>query len=265
MAEVTEITEPLADRIEEVAEVTRGLTGRDTGFFVGGAAVGVAIGFGVAYFFADKRLKTKYEKIAEQEIDDMREHFRKKLISLEGQEQRRRPLEHLIVERGYTEGGKSQFTEAELEAIAKANADNPPEDESQQNLRVNVFEQQEWNYEVELSGRQSGVPYIIHLDEFQENEPEHEQITLTYYEEDDILADVRDEVIRDMDAAIGLGNLGRWGHGSKDPNVVYVRNEELRLDYEICRDRGSYASTSSGTIRHSSNRRRQSIRPQFDD
>jgi hypothetical protein len=31
-----------------------------------------------------------------------------------------------------------------------------------------------------------------------------------------------------------------FGHGSGDPNVVYIRNEKLQAEYEVLRDPGSY-------------------------
>ncbi|HEX4503414.1 MAG TPA: hypothetical protein VH187_20005, partial [Scandinavium sp.] len=108
------------------------------------------------------------------------------------------------------------------------------------------------------------VPYIIHIDEFRENPLSHDQTTYTYYEMDDVLSDSRDTTVDDMDRVIGLGNLGKWGHGSQDPNVVYIRNEELGMDIEVVRDRGSYFETINPTIRHSADVRRRPNR-RFDD
>jgi hypothetical protein len=175
-----------------------------------------------------------------------------------------------------------EYTPEEQEAIDQANRNHPREEEVED---VEVVEEGEpprvvagianifttgddpvdhWNYATEAKSRRSDVPYIIHFDEFQQNEPEHEQVTYTYYEVDDILADERDTTIDDMDATIGLGNLGKWGHGSNDPNVVYIRNEEIRTDFEVIRDRGSYEATISGSIRHSHDRRR-TPQQRFDD
>ena len=67
-----------------------------------------------------------------------------------------------------------------------------------------------------------------------------------------------------MDEVIGLGNLGRWGHGSNDENIVYIRNLHLSLDFEVVRDRGSYAEETRKNVRHSYDRRRRVDR-RFDD
>lgn len=284
MAEgLEQVTEQVADQLEEVAEVTRHLTGREVGFFLAGTGVGVAAGFAVGYFVMGKRLETKYQKLADEEVAKMREHYQQLRVALEGEAERRKPLEQLVVERGYTSTEvKRDYTEEEQAAIDETNAKFPAEgpeettpafgptaSEATEEVEThNVFEEteEEWNYDVEIAKREEldkDVPYIIHVDEFRQNENVYEQVTMTYYEGDDILADTRNTIIEDMDAVIGLGNLGRWGHGSKDPNITYVRNEELKVDIEILRDRGSFHETVH-SIRHSSERR-STTRGRFDD
>ena len=128
-----------------------------------------------------------------------------------------------------------------------------------------VTPDEEWDYAVETKNRDPLVPYIIHTDEFNENPSEHVQVTYTYYEMDDVLAGDRDEVIEDMDTQIGLGNLGHWGHGSGDPNIVYIRNEYMQIDAEVCRDPGSYVEQTRRNIRHSQNYRQRKPNRKFDD
>lgn len=261
-----ELIEKAADEIEEVAEITRALSGREVGFFIAGVGVGVAIGFTVGYRVAEKRLKLKYSKIAEDEIVKMRTYYQQKVVAAEPKP----PIDVVVEER-------ERYTEAEQQAIDETNARFPAEEEDQEGVvvqeveettQVNVFDTIEpegpWDYSVEHKRRQPDVPYIIHVDEFNQNEPEHEQLIYTYYEIDDVLADSRDNTIDDMDAVIGLGNLGRWGHGSGDEHIIYIRNEELKLDFEVVRDRGSYEAETRKNIRHSYDRRRR-VQRGFDD
>jgi hypothetical protein len=42
------------------------------------------------------------------------------------------------------------------------------------------------------------------------------------------------------DASEIVGQNLRFGHGSKDPNVVYIRNPRLEMEMEILRDPSSY-------------------------
>lgn len=95
-----------------------------------------------------------------------------------------------------------------------------------------------WNYEEELKNRHPDNPYIIHKDEFYSDEMDFAQITLTYYSGDDIMADEDDSpVYNHLDVTGPL----RFGHGSGDPNVVYIRNEKRRAEYEVLFDDGLYS------------------------
>jgi hypothetical protein len=246
-----QLAETVAEELEEVAEVTRHITGEKMGFFFSGVGVGVIAGFAAGYFVANHRLKTKYSKLAYDEIGRIREHYYAK----ETARQEKPPLNEVRIER---------------EEVIVERPTRPPVPVTEA-TRKNVFREYQpeddevWNYETEIRARTPDVPYIIHVDEFRENTPEHDQVTCTYYEVDDVLVNSRDQQMDDMDASIGLGNLGRWGYGSNDSNIVYVRNERLQLDFEIIRDRGSYTEQTSGTIRHSANIQKNRPRRRFDD
>lgn len=91
----------------------------------------------------------------------------------------------------------------------------------------------EWDMELELSTRNGREPYVIHFDEFDEHDGTDGgfvQKTLTYYEGDDIMTDEHDTPIYQYHTVTGVL---KFGHGSKDPNVVYIRNEELELEVEV--------------------------------
>lgn len=84
-------------------------------------------------------------------------------------------------------------------------------------------------------------PYPISLLEFSNVEPGREQITLTYYAGDGILADDKDQPVRDVMKLVGkLGALG-FGGVSGDPHIRLVRNEKMDVDFEITLNAGSYA------------------------
>lgn len=260
---VADEIEEVAFRVEDVAEATRRLTGREVGFFIAGAGIGVAIGFTVGFRIAEKRLQTKYSKLAEDEISEMREHYQKKTVAA----QEKPPIEVVIEER------HERYTPEEQQAIEEANAEHPLEEAAEEVVveaatKVNVFNTEDWDYATEVKSRVPDVPYIIHYDEFSTNESGNEQLSYIYYEQDDALVDTTSQTqIEDMDEVIGLGNLGKWGHGSPhDENVVYIRNEHLSLEFEVSRDPGSYEATISRNIRHSSSpdRRKRPIRG-FDD
>lgn len=122
----------------------------------------------------------------------------------------------------------------------------------------------DWNLEEELASRSDREPYIIHKDEFFDNETDYAQMALTYYVGDLLMADEEDSIVYSPEQI--LGSL-RFGHGSGDPNVVYIRNDRLRTDYEVTRHRGHYAvevqgleienAASARDLRHSAPRFRQ--------
>ena len=98
----------------------------------------------------------------------------------------------------------------------------------------------EWDMELELSTRNGREPYVIHFDEFDEHDGSEGgfvQKTLTYYEGDDIMTDEHDTPIYQYHTVTGFL---KFGHGSKDPNVVYIRNEELQLEVEVLYMPGRY-------------------------
>lgn len=126
---------------------------------------------------------------------------------------------------------------------------------------VNVFtnEDSEWDEDLETESRTENAPFILHRDEYWRNELDFDQVTLTYYVGDDVLVDSSDELIYNYPKVVG--EL-KFGHGSGDRNVLYVRNHELNAEYEILRDSGSYAvevlgldDTPEEVIRHSSPRK----------
>jgi hypothetical protein len=109
---------------------------------------------------------------------------------------------------------------------------------------INIFKNDDgWDYEQELNNRSNEEPYILHVDEYIGEEMGFKQETLTYYEGDDIMADIMDTPVYNWPTVTGPL---KWGHGSKDQNVVYVRNEKLRKEYEILRHSGSFETEVIG-------------------
>jgi hypothetical protein len=173
------------------------------------------------------------------------------------------PAEPRIVvdeEIGFTDQQLLDFMNAEKEADMIAEMDRLKADERAAKLmleksehielvsdesvaegtRVNVFmapTDDDWDYELELSQRDPELPYTLHVDEYLSDEMGYKQETVTYYAGDDIMADLHDVPIYNWSAFMGALN---WGHGSKDKNVVYIRNEKLHREWEVLLHRGSF-------------------------
>jgi len=162
--------------------------------FAAGAATGA-----VASWYL---LKTKYEQIAQEEIDSVKEAFAKR-AAIE-----KPPLEEYAAklnECGYNLTGETE--------------DNSEEKE-------------------ETESMEDDMAYVISAEEFGEYD-EYESITLSYYA-DGVLTDEADEIIDDVEDIIGSDALTHFGEDPDDPDSVYVRNDRLKADYEILLDTRNY-------------------------
>jgi hypothetical protein len=142
-----------------------------------------------------------------------------------------------------------------------------PEPESQR-----IFEKDEpqptegWDYSSERARRSPLRPYVIHVDEKDQN-PAYDQITITYYEADDVVCDEADDVIAvpERENLFGEANLEKFGHGSGDSEKVYIRNDRMETVIELVRSPNSYAEEVHGFEHSDSSYPRHRRRVKFDD
>ena len=211
-------------------------------FFSGGA---------LSYLLTKRSLETKYTQIAEKEIEEAKSYYKKVYKADEFSNPKQLALDitnQIIKNQGYSgeeiEPLEEEASNVELQAEL---------------IRRNIFDPNDtpgWDWEEELGRRSEDDPYIIHHDEYMQNEKDYEQITLTYFEGDDVLCNEEDEIFDDIDILVGGENLTRFGHGSKDNNIVYVRCDHIQTDWEIVRRKGNYAQEVLGFIEHSEDSRR---------
>lgn len=271
MAELSEVVaEEIADQAVAVEKVVHSLNQIKLAYAGIGAACGAAVGALIAFNIAYKRANKKYSEISQNEIDEMREHYVKKTEATMGRITKP-DLDVMVDKLGYhtttdtikKDSAPSVVTESPAPVVETA-LDPVKSFKNVFEVSKEISEEDAldvWDYAVEVRSRAADVPYVIHVDEHTENVNEYEQTTLTYYEDDDVLADQRDNVVDDQDELVGVQNLGKFGHGSNDPNIVYVRNDRITMDFEICRSAGSYAKEVHG-FEHSDVPRRS--RPEWD-
>lgn len=266
--------EDVAEESTQVAAATRALSPRNVGFLCGGLGVGLVIGSFGTHVFLSKLINKRYESIANEEIATMKSHYDRKLRALENREEKA-----LLEDAGKeiqvrTEGGEDGSGVVNYAGMYQGGSE-PDKPQLQ-----NVFEQDAdpevemsdaWDAAVELANRTPDVPYVVHRSEHEEgpgDPDEYEKYTLTYFEGDDVLCREDDTIIEDQDEVVGLGNLIRFGHGSGDPNIVYIRNDKLRVDLEVVHSDGKYATEVAGfkedELQHSSMRRRSPRRSELD-
>lgn len=130
---------------------------------------------------------------------------------------------------------------------------------------VNVFADQSdetFDYEAEVAKRTPEKPYVITHDEFFGAERDFETASYTWFEMDEVLVDERSQPVANPDLMVGDDYTGRFGSGSKDPTIVYIRNERLEIDFEISKSGGSYVEEvlgmpDEGELKHNDQRDRR--------
>lgn len=189
--------------------------------FVAGAAIGSVITW--------KLVKTKYERIAQEEIDSVKEVF-----SIRKRTEEDTEAEIVLEEVPTDVVVKNLNTKPDImEYASKIN-----------NLGYtgSANEAEESEEESEVEEDMHDEPYVISADEFDEIE-EYEVETLTYYA-DGVLTDWYNEVIDDVEDVVGLDALENFDKYAADGDTVFVRNDSRGCDYEIQRDTRNYADIS---------------------
>ena len=175
--------------------------------------LGVAVGSVVTWRYVEK----KYEQIAQDEIDSVKEVFSKR---------------------------EAEFTE---NTEARIKADNAKEKPSVIEYAARLREQGYTNYsdmadekpeEVKEAPMTVDKPYVIAPEEFGDLD-DYETISLTYYA-DQILADDNDVIVDEVEDVVGFDSLNSFGEYEDDS--VFVRNDRLKCDYEILLDQRKYSS-----------------------
>jgi len=99
---------------------------------------------------------------------------------------------------------------------------------------------EDWDYEGEQNARSTKEIYIIHRDEFVRDEMGYHQSTIEFFTKDAVMTDELQHPIYNYTDFVGHEALDQFGHGSGDANVVYVRNEREKAEFEVLRNESSY-------------------------
>ena len=174
---------------------------------------GVAVGTISAYRCAEK----KYKKIADEEIDSVKEAYRK-------------------------QNSKSKKSSVENSEENNPTTPNVMEDTKKQEELSNYVKKVEdlgyTNY-ADIKQRAESRPYVIRPEEAGDKEEEgYYIISLSYYA-DGVVADDDGEILEDVEGTITEEALTHFGEYEDDS--VYVRNDRLKIDYEILMDPRTYA------------------------
>jgi hypothetical protein len=238
---VESVANTAADHIEEVAEVARHINTHFVQGFAAGGAFGLVVGFIFGYRLNREKIRAEAFKAAEEDMVQVRMYYHERY---EGQNAASKvvpekpALEDVVEERKRPMPPPVPVQEPVAEKAREVQYPKTRETGKEKDLG--------WDYGAEMQTRSPNHPYIIHQDEFNNNQLEFGHQTWTYYAGDDILSDERDEVVVRPELVVGEENLKKFGHGSDDTEVVFIRNEKVGMEFEICRSWKSYASEVHG-------------------
>lgn len=179
--------------------------------FVTGAIVGAT----AAWFL----VKDKYAKLAQEEIDDVKATFARRFNNQHTEQASEE--EEVTVKK----------EENRFAAISSLNAFDPPEVDNTD--YSSITSALGYSGDVIDEPEEVDKPYVISQHEFGEF-GDYMEISLTYYE-DGIVADDDDEIIDDVEAVLGTDFMNEF-----EDDIVLIRNDARKCDYEVSRDYRTY-------------------------
>ena len=190
------------------------------GLYLAAFAVGAMAGSVVTWCF----VKKKYERIAQEEIDSVKEVFAKKELNPQVKE----------------------MTKAGEEVVKGLNGGIRQAKEKPDLVQYAAMVQK---YGGTVEGEKEApmkekFPYVISPEEFGEFE-DYERISLTYYA-DGVLVDDNNEVVDDVEDIVGdaLDHFGEY-----EDDSVFVRCDERKCDYEILMDQRTFSEVAENNPR----------------
>lgn len=180
------------------------------------------VGAGIGALVTSGLLKKKYEDLAQEEINSVKETFSCRVKPYEG------PVEEMTdeaYERLHYGGKMKDRPSTPYHTMARTAIKLMADDEVVDEI---------------------ALPYVIPVAEFIEDKETYDKITLYYYNQDDTLSGEDDEVVTDVESLIGADGLLCFGSLSDDPDIVYIRNEQLMIDYEVINIDNSYQEAILG-------------------
>lgn len=215
-----------------------------------------AFGFGAGYIIASKKLEAHYAEVSQEEIDDVVSYYKEKLSN--GVDAAAEQPAKLV------EVPKPSY-------MSKSSLDDNPYEKAKRNYNLVGTDNDEVEYEytinppIEVSEDEGTInpPPIRVIDDIQFNEEynNHDKISLYYYREDDILCEENEELIDDIEGTIGYDAMNLLGTETN----VWVRNENLAIDYEIIALNKSYSEDVLGLDMHTTSSPKNMRRRDFDD
>lgn len=174
--------------------------------FVGGAATGAVVTW--------RLLKPYYDKIVNEELASIKEAYARKYGEQQAEEELKDEPEEV-----------EELCEDAKEYVETVVTEGYMNYSDIKQMTKNI--------------RNLNLPYVIAPEEFGDM-GDYDIEYLTYYA-DGTLANEMDEPIIDVEDVVGADALKHFGTDTSEPELVFVRNDELRKDFEISLDSRKYS------------------------
>ncbi len=211
------------------------------------------LGIGAGFVIANKVLEDYYSQLAQEEIDSVKETLGNKLKEAKKEQPVETKAEKSTVPLGTEPADEKPDRIAyehyanqvqglgytDTEPAIDEEADDIPKDAAGKTEEDMTDEATLNKYGLHLYDEDNPLadPYVISAEEFADECPQHDKVTLYYYAGDDTLVDEHEEIINDIDGSVGWECF----HSLEHEDVVHVRNNRNSIDYEICLIDGDFA------------------------
>lgn len=186
--------------------------------FVFGAAVGSVVTW--------KLVEEKYKQISDEEIESVKEAYDRAYGKLDND---RMDMEQDEDDVDSEENAKSEYDR--IIGHCGYGAESSASDKNQNGTKKDDEEEDDEDV---------SEPYTISYDDFDDNGYQTE--TLYYYDDGVLENSITGAVIEDIDGTIGSKSIEELKDSGED--YIYVRNDNLGIDYEILRDRRKYSEVN---------------------
>lgn len=123
--------------------------------------------------------------------------------------------------------------------LEREQAEDDKEADPEQTIYNNILEGEGYNTVERMEDDKVARPYVISPDDF--GEMDYTTISLTCFA-DNVVVNDRNKIVTNVDELIGEESLTHFGEYEDDS--VFVRNDELKIDFEILKDYRKFSEIS---------------------
>lgn len=207
-------------------------------------AAGAAIGSAVTW----KVVKTKYERIAQEEIESVKEAYANMVANLQEQVDDYAAVDKLEEWADRANKAAETISKVDWSKFEDLNEEEvedeyvPNDDDMNEYARL---AEQYGNDNDEKGGAENMArePYVISPYDFGELDG-YSQVELTYYA-DGTIEDEDYNIVTEADVDELIGRDSLYTFGEYEDDAVFVRNERLRADFQILKDYRTYEEARS--------------------